>query len=445
MTKKKILISQLLVNHENPRFEPVSTEREAIDLMISEAGNEVLNLAKDIAGHGLNPSKSLMVVDAGKGKFLPLEGNRRVVALKLLHQPDLTRSVEFREKFAELKKNSGTAFPTEVDCVVFPDKESAYRWVNLEHTGKNGGVGVLSWDSEQRQRFIAQFAGKKLSRSVQLLDYAKENRVAYDSIDSTTLERLLGNPAVRELLGLDFKDGLLDVVKSRRQVLTNLNKLFAAMSAKEFKVADVYTSAQARAWVANVLGIKQSPPKPPKPTKSEKGNVKIHPLDGGWITPQLFSVYPNQNRVRAILGELKGMSPKQKPNVCATSLRVLLELALYVLLDDNGGIKSLIDQEKARLTKKNKKRAAPKEWNKDWAPSFHSTLNYLSNDETLVPDPLGRKALKTFIGKRSSEPFLAELNQFIHNPNYEPTPEAVTEVWNKLGKLIFRAILTKKL
>ena len=61
-----------------------------------------------------------------------------------------------------------------------------------------------------------------------------------------------------------------------------------------------------------------------------------------------------------------------------------------------------------------------------------------------MTDPLERKTLKTFIGKKSNEPFLTELNQFTHNPDYEPGPDAITEIWNKLGKLIFRTILFKQ-
>lgn len=444
MIKKKIPISQLIVNHENPRFEPVKSEQKAIDLMMSEVGDKVFNLAKDIAEHGLNPSRNIIVIEAGESKFLPLDGNRRIVALKLLHQPDLTKNAHFRDKFIELKKDSGTSFPSEVDCSIFPDKESAYRWVNLEHTGENKGVGVLNWDSEQRLRFIAQFEGKKLSRSVQLLDYAEENDIAHERVDSTTLDRILGTPAAREYLGLDFSNGLLNFTTSKNQVIDNIKKLFTAMSASKFTVADVYTSAKTMDWVANVLGIKQEPSKKQKAKKTSTTASKANPLDGDWITQQLYVVYGNSNRVKAILGELKGINPRQKPNVCSAALRVLLELALYVFLNENGGIKKLIEQEKTRLIEENKKRKTLKEWNRDWAPNFQMTLQYLSNDELLIPDPLERKALKTFIGKKGSEPFLAELNQFIHNPNYEPTPDMVIEIWNKLGKLIFKAILSKQ-
>ena len=137
MNKKYISIEKLVVNSENPRFEPVKNQQAAMDLMLNEVGKEVLNLAEDIAKHGLNPSKSLMVVEIEKDHFLPLEGNRRVVALKLLHNPELATDKKIVESFKTLKKEHGTQIPTQVECSIFPDKESAFRWVNLEHTGKN--------------------------------------------------------------------------------------------------------------------------------------------------------------------------------------------------------------------------------------------------------------------------------------------------------------------
>lgn len=445
MTKSKISITKLLVNPENPRFEPVKNQTDAIDLMISKAGTNVFNLAKDIAQHGLNPSKSLMVIPSEGGQFLPLEGNRRVVALKLLHNPEQTTDQRISDKFKELRREFGSQIPGEVDCVVFPDKESAFRWVNLEHTGRNKGVGVLSWDSTQRQRFIAQYAGKKPARSVQLFDFADENKLIRDKVDATTLNRLTSTPLVREHIGIAFPDGLLSLEKSKVQVVKNLRKVFSEMSKDSFKVGDVYTSDKAKTWIKKLLDITdKAKNRIVEKEKIEPAKIKGEPLDGDWITGRLYSVYPKQNRVRSILKELKDLNPKSKPNVCATSLRVLLELAVYVFLNENGWIKHIIDQEKAKLEEDKKKGKTKREWEKDWSPNFQYTLNFMATNESVVSNPLERKALKTFISKKSVEPFLAELNQFTHNPGYEPIGDNVIEIWNKLGKLIFKTILYKQ-
>ncbi len=103
MIKKDIHISKFHLNPENPRFEPAKNQQEAIELMLREAGSEVFNLGADIALRGLNPSKRVMVVEQN-GHFLPLEGNRRVLALTLLNNPDATSNGKYSKKFKDLAK-----------------------------------------------------------------------------------------------------------------------------------------------------------------------------------------------------------------------------------------------------------------------------------------------------------------------------------------------------
>lgn len=454
MEPQSLSVSQLLVNHHNPRFEPVKNQSEAIELMLEEAGDDVLRLAKDIAQSRVNPTRSLMVVKAGE-KYLVLDGNRRVTALKLLHRPGLTKNVRFKEKFAELKRNAGAKVQEEVNCVVFPDRESAFRWVKLEHTGKNKGVGTVKWDAKQGQRFLAQFIGEKPSRSLQLFDYAEARNISHDEVDSSTLNRLLATKTIRELIGVDFPDYVLNRTVSDSKLLDNIRKVFAAMSHSDFKVSDVYTATKAKDWIEGILGISPESDEESKDQGAKKGGTepgtrpkpkpkpKARPLEGDWITPALYKAYSLDNRVKAVLGELKsGLKPAAKPNVCATSLRVLLELAVYVFLTEKGHIKTLRAEEKQRRVddaQKKGKKIKPLE--KDWSPSFHKMLTHMASDESLIPDPLDGKALKVFTGPKGSKPFFAELNQFMHNPSYNPTPDMVIAVWKNLGKLVFKAIL----
>lgn len=452
MEPQSLSIWQLLVNHENPRFEPVKNQTEAIDLMLQgRGGNEVLRLAVDIAHSSVNPTRSLMVIRVGE-KYLVLDGNRRITALKLLHRPGLTKILRFREKFAELKRDMGTKIPDHVNCVVFPDKEGAYRWIKLEHTGKNDGVGTVGWDSIQKQRFRALFIGEKPSRPVQLFDYADAHTINREKVDASTLKRLLATKMIRELIGVSFPDGFLLSAGSESQLLNNVRKVFAAMSHSDFKVGDVYTVAKAKAWIEGILGITHEAEEKSKNGATQKTETKggsktktktkAGPLAGDWIMPALHKAYSLDNRVKDMLGELKsGLKPATKPNVCATSLRVLLELAVYVFLWDEGEIKKLIVQAKSEHDAKNKKRAHKQAWEKLWTPSFKEMLDHLSSDESLIPNPSARTALSIFISKKTSEPFLAELNQFMHNPDYHPTHQMVTDIWNSLGKLVFKAIL----
>lgn len=446
MQKKTIDIQKLLVNPENPRFEPVENQAAALELMLSEAGDEVINLARDISLNGLNPSKRLMVIAAKGDKYLPLEGNRRIVALRTLKDPKLVKNKSLKEKIEKIKKESTKKIPGQVECIVFPDKESAVHWVSLEHTGKNKGVGVLKWTRVELQRFLAQITQKPLSRDVQLIDFAKENKLNNRKVDPSTLDRIASTPYVCKQLGISFPKGVLKLTKPKKQVMNGLQRVLDAMSTADFKVRDVYTAAQRETWIVDVLGTNgktaKSSTESSKKEDEQAAKKKSDPLDGDWITHGLFQKYAKKNRIKAILKELKDLDPNQKPNVCASSLRVLFELAIYVFLEEKGIIKKLIKEEKDSLAKRNKTRKVKVEWKKDWSPSLSKMLKYIATSDDLISDPNKRRALSTFIGKKSTEPFLEELNLFIHNPDYEPSPANVFEIWKKLGKPLFRAILS---
>ena len=61
-TRKLIDLSLLNINIENPRFEIVGNQREAIKTMIVDQGDKLTKLASDIVMQGLNPGDSIFVV-----------------------------------------------------------------------------------------------------------------------------------------------------------------------------------------------------------------------------------------------------------------------------------------------------------------------------------------------------------------------------------------------
>lgn len=98
-TKKIILLSDILINPKNPRFDPVTNQTKAIQLMLDEKEAEIKKLAKDIIEKGLNPTKNLIMLHKNN-KFLTMEGNRRIICLRLLNNPSITQNADLREFFS---------------------------------------------------------------------------------------------------------------------------------------------------------------------------------------------------------------------------------------------------------------------------------------------------------------------------------------------------------
>jgi len=176
MSRKFILLSDILVNPKNPRFDPVSNQTQSIQLMIAEKEPEIKKLGQDIIEKGINPSKNLIMIQKND-KFLTLEGNRRIVALKLLNNPKLSNNEEIRKFFSRLKDEHIVDIPSKVFCVVVENEDDARHWILLEHTGKNQGLGVDPWNREQQHRF-----GENTTKAIKIFDFANNQAFYYIKI-----------------------------------------------------------------------------------------------------------------------------------------------------------------------------------------------------------------------------------------------------------------------
>ena len=151
-------VDDLVVDEENPRFEAVSTEDDALFSILKDqslaSGNKILNLARDIVEHGLNASELLVVTPIdGTKTFLVREGNRRVTAIKLsLHTDRIPSGFnDLAPLFAEL--SDAMQSHRSVGCYVCDDEEEIRRLLVLRHGGENGGIGTVKWNAAQTARF----------------------------------------------------------------------------------------------------------------------------------------------------------------------------------------------------------------------------------------------------------------------------------------------------
>jgi hypothetical protein len=157
---QNIKISDLFLNPENPRFDPVKYQTETIRSMLEDQKDKLIALAKHIIEFGMNPT-DITLVKPFNGKWLVLEGNRRVAALKLLNAPELIQNgykkikTEFKNLCAKIEKSKiETVF-----CVIVSDEKMANEWIRLKHTGQNDGAGIVNWDSQQTGRFNSRLKG----------------------------------------------------------------------------------------------------------------------------------------------------------------------------------------------------------------------------------------------------------------------------------------------
>jgi hypothetical protein len=206
-TTQVVPLQKIYLDNENARYDPIDSEPEITAHLI--AHEYVRALARDIVRRGsTSPLERMAVIPHPEitNAYITAEGNRRLCALKLLHEPDKAPEGE-RSYFRQLGKEMNSPV-TSMEVVVFKDREAARPWVSLRHEGAQDGVGTRTWTTRQKARFD-EAGGRPTNPNllaVAVIDYALKKGLItpkdHARINVTTVTRFLGNPVVRNVLGL---------------------------------------------------------------------------------------------------------------------------------------------------------------------------------------------------------------------------------------------------
>ena len=102
-----ISLEDLLVDGQNPRLSQSNQEdSETLRALARAQDRKLLFLARDLHAHGLNPSELPIVMPSGDGtnKYIVLDGNRRLTAIKALENPDLLINAVSQEIVDAIRK-----------------------------------------------------------------------------------------------------------------------------------------------------------------------------------------------------------------------------------------------------------------------------------------------------------------------------------------------------
>ena len=144
---KKIHYQFLTLDVENPRL-PKSFHRQSeemiIEYMLLEAAT--LELMQAIGENDFFAGEQLLVVKEDSNNYRVIEGNRRLIAIKLLQQPNLAtvQKSKVQKVYEEAKYH-----PTEIPCLIFNQKEEILRYLGYRHI-----TGVKSWKLLEKARYL---------------------------------------------------------------------------------------------------------------------------------------------------------------------------------------------------------------------------------------------------------------------------------------------------
>lgn len=161
---KQLKVSSLLLDPLNPRNPPVDAQDEAIKALIAEQGSKLIALMKDIAANGMSPADRLLVLQDGR-RFVVLEGNRRIAALKILDNPDLAVGTAIARPAKRIARDR-VVKTEKVDCAVAATREQVRPWIKLRHDGESDGAGTVRWGGRQRARFGSDSSSRHAQRAI---------------------------------------------------------------------------------------------------------------------------------------------------------------------------------------------------------------------------------------------------------------------------------------
>jgi hypothetical protein len=422
-----LTVDDLLLDVNNPRLaKTITSQREALEEIVREQGDKLAKLAEDIVENGLDPGQAWYVILQEKDqKYIVLEGNRRLAALKILNNPSLLDSLNVTKKFkAQFKKASNSNAKIEkVTCVPFANREAAKPWIEKLHTGENEGRGRVTWSGEQKARFRGD------SVDLKILDKFRPAESNSGVFPITTLRRIIENPKVREELKLDA-DG--NVTGSEN--IEALKKIVEEVDSKKIKVDDVKTAEKQIAYVQRIkrtltLEEEIQPDNPalasqqrvssPLATKNPRIRTIDHNNRKTLIpTDCRLNFDGSSTKVQAVFKELKRMPLEDYPMAISVMLRIFLELSIDRYCEENGV-----------PTQSNGHNRGLNEKTKDCIDRI--IKNGMAEDTAL-------KSVRDALDQANSPLFVKKLHDYVHNPYKFPDVEQLKAAWGTADPLFKR-------
>ena len=447
----EVSLSDLLVDTGNPRLKDEQPSQQAAVLaLVAQEKKGLLKLATDIVKFGSDPTTLPAVISTAdqKKRYLVVEGNRRVIALKALETPSLVASAlngAEQKQLAKLAKQFASKPISSIQCVLFESQEDASHWIELRHTGQNGGVGLVEWGADEKDRYNARHGTR--SPAGQIIDYVENLGTLSEEAQNsrkgiiTNVDRLL--PKLKDHLGLQIVDGQVYSSFPASEINDVLTQMVEDFKTGRVKVGDIYDSqkrdiyaesvftgkapdSNVRLTAPQVLGRLDNPesegdseqsspitaqkPKLPKKTK--------HPTERTALIPGSCILDIQHPRINSIYIELLSLSVDQFPNACSVALRVFLELSVDHYIAANGVMT------KAQI---------------DSRPPLASRLKKVAKhleDEDKIDQKLRASIESVADSPRGLAASTVNFNQYVHNKWVYPKASELRIAWDELQPFI---------
>lgn len=250
-----IPVADLLFDLSNPRLpEEATTQQQAAFELARQQQEQLINLAADIVDHGPDPLMLTAVVGTGdrRKRYIVLEGNRRLLALRALETPALVNgalSKSHARRLTGLARRFADNPITTLRCVRFDTEDEALHWIQLRHTSGHKGAGLVGWGSAEQDRFNARHQGIRRPGG-QVLDFVGRHvGIEATAPIITTLDRLLTTPHARRKLGIDVRNREVLALYPAAELARSLGRVVEDMRSGRITVRNIYGAGDRKNYV----------------------------------------------------------------------------------------------------------------------------------------------------------------------------------------------------
>lgn len=454
MASRSVRVGKLQLDLQNPRIARATSQRDALQKIISDQDIKLVALAESIVRNGLNPMDRLLVIQSqeAKTKFTIIEGNRRLAAIKILQNPTVLTAMDVRplikKRFEALAADFSVKNIEPLDCFEVASREEGAMWIQQRHTGENSGQGIVNWGGVATARFRGN------DPALQALDFVlihgglseAEKADLSSGFPISTLDRLLSTPAVRDIIGIEIMNGKLLTALPFDEVMKPLLRMARDLSTGAVNVTKLKLQPQMVAYAsqlgndlpdlskisATTKAIDDLPP-PTAPVDSKAGGQPENgggPGEGGTppnrqpgrprkpirrtLIERLCHLNVTNAKVAEIEAELRRLPLSDYPHAISVLLRVFLELSVDQYLTRHG-----ID---LRFTAPGGKVVDKKLRLKITEATTHMVSNGTPQREL--------DGITKGIDDSNNPLYIDTLHNYVHNSFFSPTERDLTVAWD---------------
>jgi len=465
-------VASLHLDSKNPRLGRATSSgapREIIQYLFEH--DKALEVAESIATRGYFPNEPLLAIKEN-GRYVVVEGNRRLAALKTLREPGLLKGSWQRRVDRLSRRIHDPRTIAKVPVTIAPSR----RETDQQIAGRHIGTPVLAWQAENRASFIldkiaegydndelhdqlgfslADIQQARQARAVadmsRSLDLPEEVKAKLDNPRAklfSTLKRVFDSSVGRDYLKVepDADHGLRGIT-TKQEFVRGFTKLVADVALRKQSSRTLNTNDDIQkyfeSWAPEERPKKKrasfvpsdiikgksvaSPsgtPKPALPKRSRQESKTVLPKD--------FKVRFGNDRLIDIRRELTKLKREEYPNAGAVLLRVFFELAVLHYLERVGVLQDIIKN----LEKKNK---GPLRFGVPTMKQLVPEITRIAKKKLLPAD--AQKVEKAIRYDRAAPFTVSDLHAFVHSEDL-PTERDIRQFWLRTEPL-FRMMLER--